>query len=212
MKPPMPETAAGRAYLLCFDPQRARLAGQWQRGYLLRTAALADLIGRGHLADVDGKPHLTGRTPGPRDAALRAVWEDLSDRPPGSWGAAITRRPGPLDTALRDQLAADGYIRITRPPSRFRRARIELRDPRVRGRLSAALRTALRGPEPVDRIDPRDRTVLVVLALGEIRHAIPRTAARENNRRITTAVEASAPLGGALKHVLRNARAQMAGG
>jgi Golgi phosphoprotein 3 (GPP34) len=203
-KTPIPESLPARAYLLGIDPEAGRIADRTWFGYTLRAAALADLHARGHLVDDAGAAATHG--PPPRDPVLRSVWDEVGEGQPIRWNTLIRRRRRELESAVREQLADGGWIRVTREPTRFRAARIEMRDPRALTRVTAHLHATLRGVMPISRADPRDAALVAVLAAGGVKTALPKELRRRYDRRIADAITRTTPVAGALKSALRQAR------
>ncbi len=200
----IPDSVPARAYLLAYDVDRERLTGRTWLGYTLRAAALADLFATGHLTDVDGRPHAGSRRPA--DPVLAAVWKEISDDKPRSWERWVGRGRGEIDRAVRAQLVAARVIRVTREPTWLRTAKIEITDPRARTRLDARVGAALRGPTPVNRLDPRDAALVAVLVIGEVRAGVSRTQKREYATRVAAMVARGGPPMIGLKRALRAAR------
>jgi hypothetical protein len=202
----LPDSLPARAYLLAYDRDRDRLTGQMLLAYALRGAALVDLWTSGHVVDEDGHVGVpTGARP-PADPVLRGVWDEVIDGDRRGWEAWIRRHRGETEASVRSHLEAGGWIRVVRPGTRFRRARIEMRDPRVLTRLATQVGSALRGPTPIERLDSRAVGLVAVLAAADVRTAISKERKREYAQRIDAAVARSGPAVVALKRALRQAR------
>ena len=107
---------------------------------------------------------------------------------------------------MRHQLADARTIRVLRESTWWRGSKIELTDPRVRTRLEARVAAILRGPTPVDRLDPRDVALVAVLVTGEVRTGVSKTQRRDHADRVAAVVARGGPAVVGLKRALRAAR------
>jgi hypothetical protein len=201
-------------YLLAYDPRRRRPVTGYRLGYALRAAALTDLWLTGQLTDVDGRPRPAIRaTATATDPVLAAVLAQVAAGRPQSWQRWIQRTDRGIGPAVRDQLAAGGWIRAERRRilGVFPVDRITIRDPLLAGRLSAAVAEALRPGRLPDRLDRRDAALVALAAAGEARAALPRRQAREHATRLAQLADLAGPAVPALRKAVQHARATSAG-
>jgi hypothetical protein len=201
-----PLSLAGRTYLLAFDRDRDRLANRTWLGYALRGAALAELVAAGRVVDDNGRAVAVPGVRPPSDPVLRAVLADLGGR---RWRALAGRNRRETERAVAAGLEADGYIRVLRPATRWRRSRIELRDPRALTRLTEQVSAIIRGPLPIARTPAVDVALIAILAAAGIKTGITKLQRGEYADRIAAAITAAgAPIDG-MKHAISQARSSM---
>jgi len=205
----LPDTLPAQVYLLAYNKERQRITGTMWLGQILGGAALTDLWLSGHLVDRDGVAHPAGAAAVPADPALRLVWERVSAAPPRRWVRWIGQRH--LGQAVRDQLASDGVLRVVPKEHWWRRDRVIVRDTRILTSLHQRVTGALRGPVPVERLDPRDAALVALVVAGEMGAAIPRAQRRAYRRRATEIVTRGGPPVAALRKAVQQARSASAG-
>jgi hypothetical protein len=192
-------------YLLAYDTGRRRMTAWLQLGYVLRAAALTDLLQCAVLTDDSGKARLRpGAVVG--DPVLDAVCQQIAGSRPRTWRHWVGRRDGAMKRAVRDQLAAAGWIRVE--PRRIlgiSAPKVTVRDTRAVKRLTSMVSAALRSP--VDRVDPRDAALVALAASGDLKTALPRATRRRHKERIARLSEQTGPIAKALRNVIRQAQA-----
>jgi hypothetical protein len=207
----VPESLAGRLYLLAYDTRRQRMTARSELGFLMRAGALTDLLMAGHLTNEGGKPHAVSTGPLP-DPLMDAVLRQIAGSRPRSWQHWVNKGARQAVWAVRDQLAADGWIRLEqrRVLGLFPSTKVTVRDTRVVKRLASTVSSTLRGGQPAARLDPRDAALVALAATGELKVVLPRALRRTHKRRITELGEIAQPVLQALKKAITNARAAAA--
>lgn len=204
----LPESLPARLYLLSYDTGRRRMTG-WYLGYVLRAAALTDLLLAGALADDSGKARAVPG-PAPADPVLDDVLRQVAASRLRSWRHWVSKGERPMKRAVREQLAAGGWIRVE--PRRilgFPADRVTVRDTRVVKRLQDGVSGALRGP--VGQVRPRDAALVALAASGELRTVFPRARRRDHKKRIEQLNAHTGPVATALRKVLQQVKAASAG-
>jgi hypothetical protein len=208
----LPESLPQRLYLLAYDTRRRRLRGGTQLGYVLRAAALTDLLLRGQLADERGKAVAGRAADAVDDPVLGAVLAQVAASRPRSWSHWVRSGQRQVRLAVREQLESGGWIRVE--PRRvlgvFPASRVTVRDTRVLKELAAAVSRALGAGLPAARVDPADAALVALAAAGELPPAISRRQRREHRQRIARLSERAGPAVPALRRVIQQLRASAA--
>ena len=211
MKPP--ETLPARMFLLAFDPQRNRLTARGELGYLLRAAALAELVLNGHLTNAGGKA-CAGAYPGDLDPVLFEVWEQVSQASPRSWRRWVSRGRRGTFAAVRDQLVDARVLRLE--PARLLGlipcTRVVLREPHRARRLGEQVGRAVRGGEAVARVDPGIAALAALASAGQLRVALGGRDRRRFKDRIGELGTPIEPVATALRRAIAAQRAAAASG
>jgi hypothetical protein len=209
----VPESLPGRLYLLAYDTRRGRMTGRSELGFIMRAGALADLLLAGHLTDEGGKPRAANSAPLP-DPLLEAVLRQVAGSRRRSWRHWVNKGARQAPRGVRDQLAADGWLRLEprRVLGLFPTTSVTVRDTRVVKRLAATVSSALRGGQPVARLDPRDAALVALAAAGELKVVLPRALRRANKQRIIELGEIAGPVPRALTKAIQGARAAATSG
>jgi hypothetical protein len=207
----LPASLPQRLYLLAYDTRRQRLRGRTQLGYLLRAAALTDLLLRGLVADDRGKV-VAGERRELDDPVLGAVLQQVAESRPRSWSHWVRSGQRPLRLAVREQLEAGGWIQVEqrRVLGVFPASRITVRDTRVRKGLAAIVARTLGAGLPAARVEPADAGLVALAAAGELSTAISRRQRREHRQRIARLSERAGPAVPALRKVIQQLRASAA--
>lgn len=202
----LPDTLPGKLYLLAYNPERGRPIGRADLDLLLRAAALTDLLQRGLVRDVDGRPSATGRAPHGLNPVLADLLDRIAETKPHPWGWWIRLRGRPV-RSVRDDLAAAGWIRVEehRILGLFPTARITERDPRVRKALAATVSSALTAP--ASRIEPADAALVALADAAHLRTVLTRHQRRDHRERLTLLADQTAPIPHALRNAIRSRRA-----
>ncbi|MFI7129630.1 GPP34 family phosphoprotein [Nonomuraea sp. NPDC050153] len=193
---PQPTTQQGdspprSAFLLAFDVRRERPAGRRELGYLLRAAALAELMLSGSLADESGKARAVTApaSPGPLQAA---VWEQISGSPPRSWRSWIRKERSQAYRLVRDELEAARLVRVERHRVLlFPVERVTPRKPYLSRRLAEQVARAVHGGRPVGRLSQDVRVLAALAAATRLKTVLPAREWRRHRRRVE---ELSAPI------------------
>ncbi|WP_082119327.1 GOLPH3/VPS74 family protein [Saccharothrix sp. ST-888] len=199
----LPDTLPGKLYLLAYDPQRERLTGVRDLDFLLRAAALTELLRRGLLREDGRGPAAVGSEPAGLDPVLAELLRLIREERPRSWQSWVARRRARTARAVRDGLAAAGWIRVDeyRVLGLFPAARVTPRDPRVRKALVEAVAQALHGP--LSRVDPGDAALVALADAAQLRTVLTWRQRREFRARIDKLAPAAGPLPGALRRAIR---------
>jgi hypothetical protein len=183
-------------------------------GLLVRAGALTDLYLGGLLIDAGGRAAtvtpVPAHAPAPvTDPALVDLLSRIASSRPRRWKHWVGKSTRSTSDAVRDQLEADGWIKVERRrilgvvPS----ARVTVRDRAAVKELGRQTGRALRGSVPVDRVDPGDAAVVALAAACELRTMAGRRERREHSKRIDALALATGPVAPALKAALREAAA-----
>ncbi|MFB4267361.1 GPP34 family phosphoprotein [Nonomuraea sp. GTA35] len=208
------ETLTHSAFLLAFDLRKERLANRSELGYLLRAAAMAELLLEGSLTDESGKARALAKPAGAGAGSLRAVvWEQISGSPPRTWRRWIRKDCAKAVRVVRDELAADRLIRVERHRVLFIPVeRIVPRKAYLSRRLAERVGRAIRGGQPVGRME-RDVRVLAALAVAaDMKGVLGRGEARRYRNRIGQLSVPVEPIATALRKAVEATRQSGADG
>ncbi|TDE43406.1 GPP34 family phosphoprotein [Nonomuraea mesophila] len=201
------ESLPQAAFLLAFDLRRERLANRSELRYLLRAAALAELLVAGNLTDDAGKARavVAPVDPGPLQAA---VWEQISSSPPRSWRHWIGKDRANAFRLVRDELVAARLIRVERRRVLlFPVERITLRRPYLSRRLAERVSRAATGGRSVNRLDQDVRILAALAAAAKLKMMPPEREQRRHGRqRIEQLAEPVEPVATALRQNVYDAR------
>ncbi|GAA2907339.1 GOLPH3/VPS74 family protein [Streptomyces mexicanus] len=177
---------------------------------LVRAGALTELAQRGLLVDDDGiatPVDLDARSGDPvLDGLLDLVRESL----PRRWRTWVTSRPRYTFVQLREQLAAEGHLRVGRRRvlGVFPATDHALRSVTVAEGLRARARQVLAGPSPAAEIGERDAALAVLAGAAGLCTAAPPDRADRADRggRVGELIERSGAGRPALCGVVREIR------
>ena len=205
-----PSSLAARLFLLSFNLDKNRLARFTELGCLVRAGALTDLFLAGRLVDDNGRAKVDARRRDPvPDPVLAEVLRQVADSRPRKWKYWVDKRSRATNLAVRDQLAADGWIRVER--RRLLRVipadRVTVRERAAVAQLQREAGRVLRGSVPMSRVDARDAALVALAATGELRTLAGRRERRENKRRIAEAAVATGPVAPALRAAIKDKQA-----
>jgi hypothetical protein len=203
-----PESLPGRLYLLAYDTGGQRMTARSELGFVLRAGALTDLMLTGHLTDEGGRARAT-TAEGPGDPLLDAVLQQIAGSRPRSWQHWVNRQARRFPRQVRDQLAAQGHVRLDphRVLGLFPSTRVSVRDTRVVKRLATTVSATLRNGRPVSALDPRDAALVALAAAGELKVVLPRPVRRAGKRRIEELSTVTGPVPRALRKAIAAAHA-----
>ncbi len=200
----IPESLAGQVLLLAFDPDKQRLTARPWLGYLLRAAVLADLRGRRVVDDRDQRVRVIGSTP--QNPALALACQEISASRPRTWAAWIRRGRRATEDSVIEELAAARFIAIDRGRRPWSRPRFHITDPRVLSRLRDRVSAVLRSAQGPARVPPNDAALIAILAVGDVRTALPKARIADHADRVAGLTERSEPIARALKRALNAAK------
>ncbi|MEV4286352.1 GPP34 family phosphoprotein [Nonomuraea bangladeshensis] len=206
------ESLTRSAFLLAFDLRKDRLTERGALGYLLRAAALAELLLAGNLADESGKARAL-TAPAVEPGSLPAVvWEQIANSPPRSWRRWVQKDHGKAVGVVRDELAAARLINVERRRVLlFRVERITPRKAYVSRRLIERVGGAIRGGRPVGRLDD-DVRVLAALATAARLGTVVMSRRETRPDRIQQLSAPVEPIATALRKSVEAARAAYSAG
>ncbi|MFI9274928.1 GPP34 family phosphoprotein [Kitasatospora sp. NPDC052896] len=199
---PDTDTLPSKLFLLALNPERERLTGRHNLDLLLGAAVLTELFQRGLLRDERGRAVATGPAPADLDPLLAEALQRIRDARLRPWRAWMTSRRHTA-RAVREQLAADGRIRVAehRVLGLFPARRITCRDPRPRKALLTAVSGALRGP--LGRVTPADAALVALADAGQLRIVVDYRVRRAHRRRLAELAARCGPLPLALRRAIR---------
>ncbi|MBN6051697.1 GPP34 family phosphoprotein, partial [Nonomuraea sp. RK-328] len=207
------ESLTRSAFLLALDLRKEKPAQRGELGYLLRAAALAELLLAGNLADESGKAR--ARTaPAAEPGSLRAVvWEQIANSPPRSWRRWVQKDKGKAVRVVRDELAAARVISVERRRILlFPVERITPRKAYLSRRLAERVGRAIRDGRPVGHLDEDIRVLAALAMAAQLKTVVPswreRRRRQERIRQLSAPVE---PIATALRKSVEAARAGAAG-
>ncbi|SDK23076.1 GOLPH3/VPS74 family protein [Nonomuraea jiangxiensis] len=200
------ESLTKAAFLLAFDLRKEKLVNRRELGYLLRAAALAELMLGGNLADESGKVRAVS-APAGSDPLRSAVWEQIANSPPRSWQHWIGKDRTQAYRLVRDELAADRSIRVERHRVLvFRVERITLRRPYVSRRLAERVGRAVRGGRPVGHLGSDVRVLAALASAARLKTIPPARDRHHQKERIATLSEPIETITTALRKAIDAAR------
>ncbi|MFC5824351.1 GPP34 family phosphoprotein [Nonomuraea insulae] len=207
------ESLTRSAFLLAIDLRKERLANRSELGYLLRAAALTELLLAGNLADESGKARAVSAPAGAEPGSLPAiVWEQISNSPPRSWQRWIRKDQGKAIRLVRDELAAAQVIRVERRRVLiFHVDRIKPRKAYLTRKLAERVGRAIRGGQPVSRLE-LDARVLAALAAAAQTVLPARWETYQRRDRIEQLSAPIEPVATALRKAVQSAKSAAASG
>lgn len=193
-----------QAYLLACDVDRERLPDRERAALLVRGAALTDLVLRGLVTDVDGRPVVTGAG-GTGHLVLDDLLDALAADPHRRWRSWIKRDARGTLRSVEAQLEAAGVIsvRTSKVLGLFPRRRPTVLDRALAEQLKALVRNAFE----VTEVDSRTAALAALVATAELNTVISRQDRRRHRTRIKELGERAGVTVPALKKVLSELRA-----
>ncbi|RZU19234.1 Golgi phosphoprotein 3 GPP34 [Kribbella rubisoli] len=208
----VPDSLAGRLFLLSCDPQRQRLVGRAKVGKVLRAAVLVDLQLAGNLVDDGGRARVT-TVPAPTDPVLAGVLEEVRAAGPRRWRHWIERRPGATVRRVRDELDRARLIKVE--PHRILGIipadRITVRHPLMRRQLLQAAHDTLRASRLVSRVDLRDASIVVLASTADLRTIVTKEQRIRHKDRLAQLAVRVGPVVPALKKAIQQAQSSAGG-
>ncbi|MBB5918238.1 hypothetical protein BJY24_007150 [Nocardia transvalensis] len=203
----MAESLPAKAYLLAYRADRRRVPDRQRVGYLVRAAALAELLLRDRLADRGGVAALIGTSGVTGDLVLDDTLTMVSD---GSrnWVHWVRKDHSRALHLVETQLAEAGVL-VLEPGRALGIMPLQRRVVRNEAHLSdlrAVVDDALHGPLAVPDLPATDAVLTALLAATEFRHVISRSARRRNQPRVDALALQAAPAVDALQTAVRRLR------
>ncbi|AQZ69337.1 hypothetical protein BKM31_54780 [[Actinomadura] parvosata subsp. kistnae] len=208
------ESLPRAAFLLAFDLRKERLANRGELGYLLRAAALAELLLEGSLADESGKARAVRPPAGAPKGSLRTlVWEQVSASRPRSWRHWVGKDHAKTVRLVRDELAADRLVKVERHRVLFVPVeRVVPRKAYLTRRLAERVGRAIRGGGSVERLERDVRVLAALAAAARMKDVLGRREAHLRRQRIEQLAAPVEPVTTALRKSIEAARSSAAGG
>ncbi|GII57971.1 hypothetical protein Pth03_63600 [Planotetraspora thailandica] len=202
----VPRSLPAQLYLLSYDFRKQRVITRTRFPYLLRAAALTDLLLDGRIADDRGKVRVV-RDESFGDPMLDGLLRQLAASRPRTWQHWIGKDHRATAQAVRDELETGRWIRVelNQPFLIFNRTYVRVRDTRVVKRLSSQVSTALTGP--ISRVGARDAALVALAAAGEVGTVLPRAKRTAYKQRINQLTDQGGPAAPELRKVIRQLRA-----
>ncbi|MFD7503511.1 GPP34 family phosphoprotein [Streptomyces sp. NPDC059850] len=200
---------AATLYLLAFDPGTGKPVTHL--GYLVQAGALTELAQRELLVDADGwpKPLPDART---GDPALDGLLELIDESRPRRWGTWVGHHPQVTERAVRDQLRAAGYLRVStrRVLGLFPVREYALERPQLVAEMRDEAVGVLAGERPVAEVSERDAALIALAAAGGLTTVVTHKDLTAHRRRIAELEARSGAPGAALEGVADQVRAALA--
>ncbi|MEV6987249.1 GPP34 family phosphoprotein [Sphaerisporangium sp. NPDC051017] len=208
----VPDTLPERLYLLTYDVEKKRMTYCSERGYLMRAGILAELLLAGHIADATGGPVAQAKTVA--DPLLDETLQMVAASRRRTWQHWVNKGSGAAARQVRDRLESGGWIRVERGRvlGFIPRTKVTVRDTRVPKRLASTVASALRGPHPASRLDPRDAALAALAATLRLKTVMPRADWRARRVRGEELAEVVAPVPWALRKAIQAAQAAASAG
>jgi hypothetical protein len=194
-------------YLLSIDVDKEKVPDRTKIGWVLRSAALFELVLRGNLTDVNGKAHLAGEAAAD-DPVLDLVLGEIATDRDRRWSHWIRHHASGTLTAVEDQLMSTGAIKLQRRA--LLGDKVEVVDQAAHSQLRQRVLATLTGGAPIERLDVNDVALTELAAYGDVSTAIPhkeRRAHKDRLKALTDHVGAGAPVLKKLVNEIRLMRA-----
>ncbi|MFD3314632.1 GPP34 family phosphoprotein [Streptomyces sp. NPDC058694] len=197
-----------RLYLLAWDTTKLKVTDAAHLPHIVRAGALTELAQRGLLADVDGIATPTDPDAQTGDPVLDGLLELVEESRPHRWKTWVGLRARVTLEAVREQLAADGYLRAekTRVLGVFPSVEYEIDRVAAVDRLREEAREVLEGPGPVEEVPERDAALVALAAGAELRTLLSGKEQRQYKQRIEDLAERSGATTPALKKAVQEVR------
>ncbi|MFB7322949.1 GPP34 family phosphoprotein [Streptomyces sp. NPDC056190] len=198
-----------RLYLLAWDTKRLKITGTAQLHHLVRAGALTELAQRGLLVDDDGIAAPANLDTDIGDPVLDGLLELVRESRPRRWKNWVTLHARTTLDAVREQLAAGGFLRAERRRvlGVFSSVDYALERVAVVDALREEARRALEGPVPAAEVSERDAAVVALAAAAELRTLMPAKDRKRHRQRIEELTERSGAAAPALRRVVREVSA-----
>ncbi|MEU9171034.1 GPP34 family phosphoprotein [Streptomyces sp. NPDC048420] len=210
--PDGPLSLPAHLYLLAWDISKAEVVGADEVPRLVRAGALVELARLGLLVDEDGIATPADLDAYPGDPVLDGLLELVHESRPHRWRAWVTLRNRFTLDAVREQLAAGGYLRPRkkRALGLFPTVDYDLERPAAVEALQEEARQVLRGPMPVVELSERDAALIALAAAAGLRTLWTREEAARYEKRVEELVERGDTAAPALRKVVDGVRAAVA--
>lgn len=202
-----PASLPAQIYLLHCLPGQQRIAEDERLPYLLRAAALVDLLLHGRIADQEGTVRVVSEER-LGDPLLDDLLREIARSQPKKWVRWVGR-PGRTKQAVRDALEAGRWIRIepSNPLPIVSTKHVKVRDERVVKRLTEQVSHALTAP--LAEVGEREAALAVLVAAGEVDQVLPREERHKHQDRLARLADRCGLTTPALRGMLRELRSFM---
>ncbi|MFF0089519.1 GPP34 family phosphoprotein [Streptomyces canus] len=201
-----PLSLPAHLYLLAWDTSKSDVTGATQIPQLVRAGALTELAQRGLLLDDDGIATPVDMDASTGDAVLDGLLELVRESRPHRWRSWVSLHTRITLDAVREQLAAGGWLRARkrRALGLFPTVEYDLARPAAVEALQEEARGILRGPVPAVDISDRDAAVVALAAAAGLRTLLPRK--ESPGTRVEELIERSGQAAPALRKVVHELR------
>ncbi|KKD09877.1 GOLPH3/VPS74 family protein [Streptomyces sp. WM6386] len=190
-----------RLYLLAWDTTRNELAGTT---HLVRAGALTELAQRGLLVDDDGIATPVDMDSRTGDAVLDGLLELVRESRPHRWRSWVPLHARVTAEAVREQLAAEGYLRADKrralglfPTVEYALERVAFVDV-----LREEARQVLEGPVRPADVSERDAAVVVLAAAAGVSALVARKERGQHQERLADLGERSGTAAPGLRKIM----------
>ncbi|MCX5359398.1 GPP34 family phosphoprotein [Streptomyces sp. NBC_00124] len=190
-----------RLYLLAWDTTRNELAGT---AHLVRAGALTELAQRGLLVDDDGIATPVDMDSGTGDAVLDGLLELVRESRPHRWRSWVPLHARVTAEAVREQLAAEGYLRADKRRALGLFPTVEYALERVAAvdALREEARQVLEGPVRPADVSDRDAALVVLAAAAGVSALVARKERGQYNERLADLRERSGTAAPGLRKIM----------
>ncbi|MEU5317407.1 GPP34 family phosphoprotein [Streptomyces sp. NPDC021056] len=190
-----------RLYLLAWDTTRNELAGT---PHLVRAGALTELAQRGLLVDDDGIATPVDMDSRTGDAVLDGLLELVRESRPHRWRGWVPLHARVTAEAVREQLAAEGYLRADkrRALGLFPTVEYALERVAVVDALREEAREVLEGPVRPADVSERDAAVVVLAAAAGVSALVARKERGQYQERLADLGERSGTAAPGLRKIM----------
>jgi hypothetical protein len=205
-----PLSLPAHLYLLAWDTAKSEITGATQIPQLVRAGALTELAQRGLLVDDDGIATPVDMDASTGDAVLDGLLELVRESRPHRWRSWVTLHTRITLDAVREQLAAGGWLRARkrRALGLFPTVEYDLARPAAVEALQDEARQILRGPVPAVDISDRDAAVVALAAAAGLRTLPARKESHDT--RVEELIERSGQVAPTLRKVVHELRGAVA--
>ncbi|MFI2640527.1 GPP34 family phosphoprotein [Streptomyces sp. NPDC018610] len=209
--PPSPLSLPARLCLLAWDTDRQHAPDAPHLCHLVRAGALTELALSGLLVDDDGVATPVDLDSRSGDAVLDGLLDLVRESCPRRWGTWVTLRARHTLADLREQLAAEGYLRTERrrvlglfPSVAYGLERVAAAEA-----LRAEARQALEGARPAAEVAERTAAAVALAAAARLRTVVPDPGREPDRWRVEELAERGAAAAPALRGVVSEVRAAL---
>ncbi|GAA5064491.1 GPP34 family phosphoprotein [Nocardia callitridis] len=212
----MTDSLPTKALLLAYRTDTSRVRDRRRVGYLVRAAALAELLARGLVRDVGGRVEAVANGASTGEPLLDDTLTNIRAAAPRTWRHWVGKRPVAALGLVEAALIAEGVLvsvpmRVIPLPHKVVGARAGARLARTHAAVDAVVRARRdRGP-----VDSDDAVLAALAAAARLRHVLSRKDRRRHRARLDLVAAQARPVVSALESTVRRkawARAAMLGG